>query len=91
MAGVYRVLFSQGPREEVAGFSAPDAAALHSVGLNRPLLDVLARLSGGHQLTDVADIARPANGPGPATDLWPFLLAAALILLPLDVFLRRRA
>jgi uncharacterized membrane protein len=89
--GVYRVLFSQGTREDVAGFSAPDAAALHSVGLNRALLEVLARLSGGHQLSDVADIARPGNGPGPVTELWPFLLAAALLLLPLDVFLRRRA
>ncbi|MCA1646032.1 MAG: VWA domain-containing protein, partial [Chloroflexi bacterium] len=89
--GVYRVLFSQGAREEVAGFSAPDAIELHSVGLNRALLDLLARTSGGHELTDVADIARPANGPGPAIDVWPYLLAVALILLPLDVFLRRRA
>jgi Ca-activated chloride channel family protein len=90
-AGVYRVLFSQGTREETAGFSAPDAAELHSVGLNRALLDTLARTSGGHEIADVADIARPANGPGPAIDLWPYLLAAALLLLPLDVFIRRRA
>jgi len=91
LPGVYRVLFSQGAREEMAGFSAPDAAELHSVGVNRALLDVLARTSGGHELTDVADIARPANGPGPAIDLWPYLLALALVLLPVDVFLRRRA
>jgi hypothetical protein len=89
--GEYRVLFSQGAHEELAGFSAPDAAELHSVGLNRPLLDMLARTSGGHELADVADLARPANGPGPAIDLWPYLLIAALVLLPLDVFLRRRA
>jgi Ca-activated chloride channel homolog len=91
MPGVYRVLFSQGAHEEAAGFSAPDAVEQHSVGLNRALLDMLARTSGGHELTDVADIARPANGPGPAIDLWPYLLAAALLLLPVDVFLRRRA
>jgi hypothetical protein len=91
LPGVYRVLFSQGAREELAGFSAPDAAELHSVGLNRALLDLLARSSGGHELTDVTDLARPANGPGPAIDLWPYLLAAALLLLPLDVFIRRRA
>jgi hypothetical protein len=91
MPGVYRVLFTQGTREELAGFSAPDAAELHSVGLNRALLDVLARTSGGHELTTTADIARPANGPGPAIDVWPYLLLAALVLLPLDVYLRRRA
>jgi uncharacterized membrane protein len=89
--GVYGVLFTQGTREEMAGFSAPDAAELHSVGLNRALLDVLARLSGGHEITSIADMARPANGPGPAMDLWPYLLALALLLLPLDVFIRRRA
>lgn len=91
LAGVYRVLFTQGAREEMAGFSAPDSVEQHSVGVNHALLDVLTGTSGGHALTDVADIARPANGPGPATDLWPYLLAAALLLFPLDVFLRRRA
>jgi len=90
LPGVYRVLFSQGTREEVAGFSAPDAAELHSVGLNRTLLDLLARTSGVHELANINDLARPANGPGPAIDLWPYLLVAALLLLPLDVFIRRR-
>ena len=52
---------------------------------------MLARTSGGHELVDVADLARPANGPGPAIDLWPYFLVAALLLLPVDVFIRRRA
>jgi len=90
-AGQYRVLFRQGSREEVASFTTPDAVELHSAGTNRALLDLLARTSGGHELLDISDIAQPANGPGPAVALWPWLLAAALILLPLDVFLRRRA
>jgi Ca-activated chloride channel homolog len=89
--GTYLVLFRQGAREEVASFSAPDAAERHSVGLNRAMLDLLARTSGGRELADVGDLAGPANGPGPAIELWPWLLAAALVLLPLDVFLRRRA
>jgi hypothetical protein len=85
------VLFDQGSREELAGFSAPDAIESHSVGTNRALLDLLANSSGGHELTSVTDLARQGNGPGPAFELWPWLLGAALVLLPLDVFLRRRA
>jgi Ca-activated chloride channel homolog len=89
--GVYRVLFKQGVREEVAAFSAPDNVELHSLGVNGALLDQLATTSGGHQLADVADIARPGQGPGPAIELWPWLVAAALLLFTVDVFLRRRA
>jgi uncharacterized membrane protein len=89
--GVYRVLFRQGAREEIAGFSVPDSVELHSLGINRALLDQLARDSGGHELGDPSAMAQPAHGPGPAVDLWPWLLALALVLLPLDVYLRRRA
>ena len=89
--GQYRVLFAQGTRQEVAAFSAPDAIELHSVGMNRALLDALATTSGGHAITDVAGLAEPGNGLGPALSLWPWLLGLALALLPLDVFLRRRA
>jgi Ca-activated chloride channel homolog len=89
--GTYRVLFAQGARQEVAGFSAPDAIEMHSVGINRALLDLLATTSGGHELANAADFSQPGNGPGPAITLWPWLLGLALVLLPLDVFLRRRA
>jgi Ca-activated chloride channel family protein len=87
--GQYRVLFTQAGREEVAGFSAPDAVELHSVGTNTALLNQLAAASGGRALADPADL-RPGAGPGPAIQLWPWLLLAALLLLPLDVYLRRR-
>ncbi len=87
--GQYRVLFKQGQREETAAFSAPDAVELHSVGANTVLLDQLATSSGGHALTDPTDLA-PGSGPGPTLELSPWLLALALALLPLDVFLRRR-
>jgi hypothetical protein len=89
--GSYRVLFKQGTREEVAGFSVPDAVEAHTAGINAALLDQLARTSGGHELHAVADLARPASGAGPPVELWPALLALALLLLPLDVYLRRRA
>ncbi|HET6318169.1 MAG TPA: VWA domain-containing protein [Chloroflexota bacterium] len=89
--GVYRVLFKQGDREETAGFSIPDAVEQHTVGANRALLDQLAREHGGRELRDPVELARPGAGPGPAIALWPWLLALAIILLPLDVYLRRRA
>jgi hypothetical protein len=88
-AGQYRVLFKQGAREEVAAFEAPDAVEQHSVGPNAALLEQLATASGGHALRDATDL-RPGEGPGPMIELWPWLLLAALLLLPLDVFLRRR-
>ncbi len=89
--GTYRVLFKQGSREEMAGFAIPDAPEQHTVGANRALLDQLARDSGGHELRDITELARPGNGPGPALALWPWLLALAIVLLPVDVYLRRRA
>jgi uncharacterized membrane protein/Mg-chelatase subunit ChlD len=87
--GEYRVLFHQGQREEVAAFTAPDAVERHSVGMNAALLDQLATTSGGHPLRAPTDLAA-GNGPGPVIQLWPWLLLAAVVLLPLDVYLRRR-
>src|SRR5206468_11681438 len=40
--GVYRVLFRQGGREEVAAFSAPDSAEAQTVGQTASLLHALA-------------------------------------------------
>jgi Ca-activated chloride channel homolog len=88
--GVYRVLFAQGEREELAGFAIPDAPEQHTVGANRALLDQLARDTGGREMRDVAELSRPGSGPGPAIILWPWLLGLAVLLLPLDVYLRRR-
>jgi Ca-activated chloride channel homolog len=87
--GEYRVLFQQGQREEVAAFTAPDSVERHSVGLNAALLNQLATSSGGHSLRSPTDLTA-GNGPGPSIELWPWLLLAALLLLPLDVYLRRR-
>jgi Ca-activated chloride channel homolog len=87
--GQYRVLFTQGSRQELVGFTAPDAVERHSVGLNVSILDQLAAQSGGHALKSPADIS-PGGGAGPAIDLWPWLLLAALVLLPVDVYIRRK-
>jgi uncharacterized membrane protein/Mg-chelatase subunit ChlD len=89
--GSYRVLFKQGTREDVAGFTAVDAVESHFVGANRDLLDQLARDTAGREYRDPAEFARPGNGAGPAVPLWPWLLGLALALLPVDVYLRRRA
>ncbi|MBV9580345.1 MAG: VWA domain-containing protein, partial [Chloroflexi bacterium] len=87
--GQYRVLFQQGQRQEVAAFTAPDSVERHTVGTNTALLDQLATTSGGHALRAPTDLAA-GDGTGPAIELWPWLLLAALVLLPLDVYLRRR-
>ena len=87
--GEYRVLFKQGSHEEVAAFATPDAIEAHSVGSNTMLLDQLANASGGHTLNSPDELA-PGNGTGPGIALWPWLLLAAVVLLPLDVYIRRR-
>ena len=51
----------------------------------------LAASSGGHAVADPTDLASQGNGAGPPFELWPWLLGVALILVPLDVFVRRRA
>ena len=89
-AGEYRVLFQQGELEEIAAFTAPDSVEKHSIGTNSTLLDQLATTSGGHSLHDPTDL-QPGNGAGPIIELWPWLLLAALLLLPVDVLLRRKA
>lgn len=87
--GQYRVLFAQGAREELAAFEAPDSIELHSVGTNSALLDQLADASGGHPLLAPTDL-KPGQGQGPPIELWPWLLVLALVLLPVDVLVRRR-
>jgi len=68
------VLFVQGARQEYAGFSAPDAIEMHSVGVNRTLLEQLATASGGHEITDATGFPCQAT-VRPAMALWPWLLA----------------
>ena len=87
--GQYRVLFTQGTREEVAAFEAPDSIELHSVGTDIAVLDQLATASSGLALHAPTDL-KPGHGQGPPMEFWPWLLVLALVLLPVDVLVRRR-
>lgn len=97
--GSYRVLFTQrgssgrASREEAIGFAVPSVPELRNVGLNLALLRQLASRSGGRELREPGDLLA---GPGTArplgetrTPLWPLPIALGLLLLPLDVALRR--
>lgn len=97
--GNYRVLFTQrgtaggATREEAIGFAVPTVPELRAVGQNDALLRQLAARTGGRELREPRDLLA---GPGAArplgetrTPLWPLPVALGLLLLPLDVALRR--
>lgn len=99
--GAYRVLVAQREagqlvRQELAGFAVPDSAELHTVGVNRAGLEALAAHSGGRELRAPEDLVSGSSAAqGSATvghvPVWPWLLLVALVLLPVDVYLRRAA
>jgi hypothetical protein len=89
--GTYRVLFQQDSKEEVAGFAVPDGVEQHTVGINRGLLEELAQASGGRELADPTDLGGRGGSSGAMLRLWPWLALLALLLLPLDIWLRRRS
>jgi hypothetical protein len=85
--GLYRVLV----RDEIAGFYVDGAEETRQLGTNTSLLDWLATQSGGQRLT-TPDQAFPRQAQPSAhrnLPIWPWLLAAAVILWPVDVALRR--
>jgi hypothetical protein len=60
-------------------------------GVDEPLLRELARIGGGEFDPTPAEIyARPERGSRSRRELADYFLMAALILLPLDIWLRRR-
>jgi Mg-chelatase subunit ChlD len=93
--GVYRVLFAQyengrSVRDEMSGFVVLPSPETRSVGINHPLLDQLAARTGGRTLNDPSEIASLTRSEIDRTEpLWPLLAALALIVLPLDVAIRR--
>ncbi len=98
--GTYEVRFTQGPggrpdaptvREETLGFTVLGSAEQRSIGTNRALLNRLAGRTGGRELAEPADsFARDVAPTGERrSPLWPSFAAAAVLLFPLDVAIRR--
>lgn len=84
---------SQGSRRAESGFVVGYAREYSSDKSGSSLLTDIADLTGGHLLTG-ADFPNDAGAEKPDTDfsvrpLWPYLLAAAAVLWPLDIAIRR--
>lgn len=76
------------------GYSAEyDSGAGGTRGADRALLRELAAITGGRDMTETPALAFEHNlqAREAATPLWPWLLLTALLLLPLDIAVRRVA
>ncbi len=74
------------------GFTPPYPAEFLNDGTDEPALAALAEsVSGRHAPSPEAVFARPANGVRQFSDLASWFLVAALLLLPVDIWLRRRS
>ena len=72
------------------GLVAPTPAEYRLLGTNEPLLAAIRDATGGRPVTTAEDVWRHDLGTtARETPLWPWLLVLALLLWPLDVFLRR--
>ena len=72
------------------GLVAPTPAEYRLLGTNEPLLAAIRGATGGREVAGAADAWRHDLGTTAGeTPLWPWLLVLALLLWPLDVFLRR--
>jgi hypothetical protein len=94
--GAYQARFvqfenGQPAREETMGFTVHGGAEQRSVGVNTALLERLAARTGGRQIVDPTEAFSRDNrtfGEKPDPVWWWFALAA-LLLVPLDVAVRR--
>ncbi len=81
-----------GMRTRTTGFSLPYPAEYRTVRPNRPLLTRISETTGGKEVVKPEEALRFVKDPGASiTELWPFLLTAAALLLPVDVGVRRIA
>lgn len=81
-----------GTRVSASGFSVPYPPEYRSFRPNRPLLSQVAKTTQGLELKDPTEALRPVKNPGQSiTELWPFLVFLAALLIPIDVGVRRLA
>ena len=72
------------------GLVAPTPAEYRLLGTNEPLLAAIRAATGGGVVATAEDAwVHDLGTTLRATELWPWLLLLALLLWPLDVFLRR--
>jgi len=76
---------------EQVGFSVPAIPELRRLGSNDALLKELAAATGGRAISDPSEAFSRQDMPSaPGWEpLWPYLLGLSLLLLPLEVGLRR--
>jgi Ca-activated chloride channel homolog len=75
-----------------SGFSIPYPLEYRSFRANRPLLAALSQTTGGRELKTPAEAVRAADRPGLSIqELWFWFVLAAMVLLPIDVAVRRLA
>jgi uncharacterized membrane protein len=81
-----------GNRTQATAFSVSYPPEYATFRANESLLRRAAESTGGKALTKPAEAMRPALRPGVSIqELWPFLIAFAALLLPLDIATRRLA
>lgn len=75
-----------------SGFSLPYPPEYKRYRPNEPLLRRVSEATAGMALKSPAEAARPVPNPGETiSELWPYLLIFAAILVPFDVGARRVA
>lgn len=81
-----------GTRVQASGFSVPYPAEFRSYRANTPLLKSLNEITGGSELTQPSQAIAPLAQKGESiTDIWAWFAFAAMLMLPLDVAVRRIA
>ena len=87
---VTQTLAGAGAVGRTLGLVAPTPAEYRLLGTNEPLLAALRDATDGRSITAAEDVWLHDLGTSAGeTPLWPALLILALLLWPLDVFLRR--
>jgi uncharacterized membrane protein len=72
------------------GLVAPSPAEYRLLRTNEPLLAAIRDATGGRPVTTAGDVwLHDLGTTAGETPLWPWLLVIALLLWPLDIFLRR--